>query len=984
LGCPDWPDVSIYSSRLAYPEWIRERLVYRGATQVGFIIAYALATSGLGQENSIAETPDLPVLNGGVRYTMAESARLKGVSYHTVSRAVRSGKLPAQRLGRMALITAPDLQAWRPMRERAPRKYRRDEPNGVSANERLPVSIDDQAGYIDRLVIAGEQLLAVASAESTAGFGNWLARWLAISLQAEMVVIWQIDGPDERGKLYGAFGLGEAPPRPLGGAGARVLRSLSEREAVVQLDRRTAGLINSSGWLGTMESGWPVLVPLRSGSHDIGCAIVVRKGKRALLSPDDAAFYQRIGLHAAFAMEHVAMREGNCMSLAANESLLDELPIQLVAVDANGTFVYGNRAFVEVWGEDYYSRYVGRHYSHLQRSYRSETLDGVEVRLEDHPLTVALRGGRVDKVMYLVPEAPGTTRVFQVSTAPTLNDRGQQTGAIMAIRETTEDLAAPGSGDRSPIEMLTGARRRVEMLANLSNEIAERQSSDDIFELLASRACDVLEATSSLVTTPAPNNQMTVRAAHNVADGLIGCQLNRFSFPTAILAMANRDIHYLNEDEAFPSGLEMMRDGGARVALLVPLIKGDESLGVMALHYRDVETLRRVDPELARAVGRQCGHAVHVHNVVVELEASRRRLLTTLDQLPQAVLIADEPEGHIVAMNQEAQSIWGDRAEWLGKHMSDIVVLDDQGQPFPPDRHPFLRPLTTLQTELGVPLTTRDANDRLVDVVANVAPVIGQNGNLRGAVAVLQRREHFKPIDQAKDEFISVVAHELRNPLTSLRGNLQLLERRLKRMDAPDVEREMHRVAAVIEQVDRIGDLVGRMLDVSRADLGKLTISPSPTDAVQLVEGVITDLRAHLGDQRINLHAPDAISVEWDRVRVQQILVNLITNAIRYAPEGDIDVTVDRHGDNVSISVRDRGRGVPMRLRRRLFRLYYRFDDGEETIDGLAMQQRGLGIGLYISARLATAHGGDLSVADAEGGGAVFILTLPEIAPPGS
>ncbi|MDQ4044459.1 MAG: HAMP domain-containing histidine kinase, partial [Chloroflexota bacterium] len=187
------------------------------------------------------------------------------------------------------------------------------------------------------------------------------------------------------------------------------------------------------------------------------------------------------------------------------------------------------------------------------------------------------------------------------------------------------------------------------------------------------------------------------------------------------------------------------------------------------------------------------------------------------------------------------------------------------------------------------------------------------------------------------------------------------------------------RVAGVIDQVDRVGELVSSMLDVSRADLGKLTIAPAPIDAARLVQEVVGQFESQLGERKVVLVAPDELPVEWDPLRVQQILINLVTNAMRYAPEGDIDVTVmPGEGDTVAISVRDRGPGVPLHLRRRLFRLFYRMD-GEETANGRA-RHHGLGIGLYISAHLAEAHGGALSVDDAEGGGAVFTLTLPRVA----
>jgi excisionase family DNA binding protein len=932
------------------------------------------------------ELPETSGVHGSDRYTMTEAARIKGVSYHTVSRAVRSGKLPAQRLGRMALITAADLQGWRPMRERAPRKYRRPDPDtrGVPPVPALAGTTVVNASYANRLMVAMEQLTEVASAESLSGFGDWVAQWLATSLDRGAAVIWRIEHGEAAARLEGAYGVERASvPTILRDEPFDGLRELSEHQAVAALDRQALGRLGATSWL--PEAARATFVPMRAGNDCAGCALVFGTPRDAVLTEDDQAFALRLGSQAAFAMRHIALRQANRMQFLSTTSVFDDLPLQLLATDRQGTVVYANRGFTAFWGDEVRSRSIGRHYTRFVREFRRETLDGVEVRIEDHPLTRALRGDAVAESRYLLPDTGDRPRVFVLSAWPTVDEHGEQSGAVLCAREVTDEFEAAGDPSGSPVEMLAAARRRVELLAELSNEIAQRRDSDDIFSIVASRACAVLDADSSVVLTPDADNDLVIRAAHRIAGAEVGRSLNRLNFPSAILAMAERDLMYVNEEEAGSGGRQLLQEGGARVALLIPLVDNDQALGVLAVHYRDVERLRQVDPDLARAVGRQCGHAVHLRNVVIELEASRRRLLTTLDQLPQAVVIIDAPDGHIVALNREAQGFWGTSAERVSQHATDIELLDEDGAVIPVERHPFLRPLRSRRTEFGVPLITRDRQGELIDIVANLAPVTSRSGELRGAVAVLNRREHFKPIDQAKDEFISVVAHELRNPLTSLRGNLQLLERRLDKLDMPELARERERVGGVIDQVDRIGDLVSRMLDVSRADLGKLTIDTGPADAVSIAQSAIEDVSGQIDDRRLHLDAPAELPVAWDRVRVRQILVNLMTNAIRYAPDGDIHVTIRAVADDqVSIAVRDHGPGVPPKLRRRLFRLYYRFDDGEETADGLAAHQRGLGIGLYISARLARAHGGELSVDDAPGGGAVFTLQLPRTVGPAS
>lgn len=914
---------------------------------------------------------------------MAEAARVKGVSYHTVSRAVRSGKLPAQRLGRMALIASKDLDAWQPMRERAPRKYRRPEPGSGTHHELPAISdADPELRFADRLATASEHLLQGAASQPVSGFGDWMAQWAASVLTMDIVVVWHVDTPRGHVVRYGSHGLRDASlPAMLSDRAGALLHKLAERERAFILDSMTLRRLDGESWLPSIEAGSVLLVPMHSGKRCVGAIVGMSIGRERATGQGDLRFAHHIGVRAAFAVEHVELRRASRQQLLASPALFDDLPLHVMAVDRSGTLVYVNEEVIRQWGEIVRSRYVGRHYSHFVGMFKRETLDGVEVRLEDHPFTRALQGDSVTEIPYLVPSFFGASRVFSLSARPTHDGSGEPSGAVLISRDVTNEIEANASGP-SPIELLADARRKVELLANLTTEIAQRRGVEDIFQIVAERVTEVLEADSCAVLTPTDESHMVVRASHHLPASFEGRVLNRLRVPSTILAMAHRDLFYVTEDDASSSGRELLKESNARAAMIIPLIDEDEALGVLAVQYTSVDRLRQVDPELARAIGRQCGHAVQLRNVVIELEASRRRLLTVLDQLPQAVVILDVPDGNIVAVNREAEKLWGPEIKRLGQHATDVTMLDTDGRPIPNDAHPFTRPLRTRQTELGVSLITRDASGELVDVVANVAPIVSKSGALRGTVAVLQRREHFKPIDQAKDEFISVVAHELRNPLTSLRGNLQLLERRLRRREDPALEREVERVVGVIEQVDRVGGLVSRMLDVSRADLGKLTIDPAEADAVVLARRAIEDIGGQINGRKVSFDAPESLPVEWDEVRVQQVLVNLLTNAVRYAPDGDIHVVVhnDPSEEQVSISVRDHGPGVPPSLRRRLFRLYYRFDDGEETADGLAARQRGLGIGLYISARLARAHGGELTVEDADGGGAVFTLTLPRVA----
>ncbi|MFM8594308.1 MAG: helix-turn-helix domain-containing protein, partial [Chloroflexota bacterium] len=146
------------------------------------------------------------VAPAGDVYTMAEAARLKGVSYHTVSRAVRRGKLPATRLGRMALITAEDLRDWRPMRERAPRKYRRREPNPDAAPAMLDLASGERVELAGRIATLYEVLHSSAAELPVAEFLAVLADRIGSALDLKRLVIWGVDENEGKVRKLAAFG----------------------------------------------------------------------------------------------------------------------------------------------------------------------------------------------------------------------------------------------------------------------------------------------------------------------------------------------------------------------------------------------------------------------------------------------------------------------------------------------------------------------------------------------------------------------------------------------------------------------------------------------------------------------------------------------------------------------------------------------------------------------------------------------------------
>jgi len=220
---------------------------------------------------------------------------------------------------------------------------------------------------------------------------------------------------------------------------------------------------------------------------------------------------------------------------------------------------------------------------------------------------------------------------------------------------------------------------------------------------------------------------------------------------------------------------------------------------------------------------------------------------------------------------------------------------------------------------------------------------------------------------RARDEFLSIASHELRTPLMTLR----------LRLDSLAQESPSKAVAAAIRQTDRLTDLVGSLLDVSRIATGRLSIEPREFDLVQAVEEVLEQFRetAARAGCTLQLDAPAPVLGQWDRPRVEQIVQNLVDNAIKYAPRSPVEIDVHGQDDGAVVSIADHGIGIAPEDAERVFGQF------ERAVS--AQHYGGLGMGLYIARALAMAHGGNISVDSAPGVGSKFTVTLPT-APPES
>lgn len=239
-----------------------------------------------------------------------------------------------------------------------------------------------------------------------------------------------------------------------------------------------------------------------------------------------------------------------------------------------------------------------------------------------------------------------------------------------------------------------------------------------------------------------------------------------------------------------------------------------------------------------------------------------------------------------------------------------------------------------------------------------------------------QEESRREQLDRLKDEFVLTASHELRSPLTSVQGFAELLM--LDRDSLTPRQRET--VEIILDNCRHLVRLLNDLLDLARSDAGRLSLQPRPTEVAPLVDDVVRTMRAQTeaGNQSLTAGIQPGlplINVEPDRIR--QILVNLLTNAHEYSPEGaSIHVSAQAIGAEVEIAVTDNGPGIPSE---QLERIFDRFTRGDA---GLTQRVGGTGLGLAISKSLVELHGGSIVAESVEGQGSTFRVRLPIAAAP--
>jgi signal transduction histidine kinase len=335
-----------------------------------------------------------------------------------------------------------------------------------------------------------------------------------------------------------------------------------------------------------------------------------------------------------------------------------------------------------------------------------------------------------------------------------------------------------------------------------------------------------------------------------------------------------------------------------------------------------------------------------------------------LDALADGVVLVGA-DGRVTAINEVAARFLGDAAvDAMGRLLEDVLALQDQDGN---DWCSTNRPYDGLTTRTGVPeqpWLLPDGTEVLV--VARIhRPALDQPVD-RVAVSLRSGRGRAR-LDRERSDLVATVAHELRSPLTGVKGFVQAL---LNRWDKLSDEQKKLMLTTVSADSDRLSRLIAELLDVARIDTGRLQLYPRPSDAGVLVRRVVESVAA--GTSRpIDLAVADGLpTITVDPDKFTQVVTNLVENAVRHG-SGSVRIALETSGSEPSgvlLSVEDEGDGIAPELRARVFTKFW-------TGGGSG----GSGLGLYLVNGLVKAHGGSVTIGDADGGGARILVALPSV-----
>jgi len=365
-------------------------------------------------------------------------------------------------------------------------------------------------------------------------------------------------------------------------------------------------------------------------------------------------------------------------------------------------------------------------------------------------------------------------------------------------------------------------------------------------------------------------------------------------------------------------------------------------------------------------------------NLLADLEEERTALAllvakneALLESLGDGILATDK-NGVIVNVNQAAEKLLrGNQDDFLGKKVTEVLhIWNDKGELIPNEKHPFQKTFISGKKVIGTFVYERKDGTKFPAAIT-MTPVI-YDKKIVGVIQVFRDVTRDQELDKAKDEFISLAAHQLKSPITGISWNLELM---LEGKEGSLNKEQTNLLRLVHSSVKGLLDLVTGFLDVTRIESSKYVAETGEVDLVKIMDSVLEELSGQISKKEIEVtkkHEKDIPRSDIGEKTARVIFQNLLSNAVKYTPEkGSAEVKIEKSGREIKITVKDTGYGIPEEAKSQIFTKLFRANNVRQ------IEPTGTGLGLYLLKILVEKQGGKVWFESEEGKGSTFFVTLP-------
>jgi PAS domain S-box-containing protein len=578
---------------------------------------------------------------------------------------------------------------------------------------------------------------------------------------------------------------------------------------------------------------------------------------------------------------------------------------------------------------------------------------GVPLRLEDAVIGVlemdSLTAGFFQQSHVELAEAVADQAALAISNSLLLHEAQAQQG--MMNRQLAQHRALYEIG--AQINAKTDVQQ---MLAQIMSTVRTLFAADGLSMFMAREVDSSLDFTGAL----------------GLSDDYVASEKVHFARAAGGLAIAHR-LPLLIADVTSDPRMEVLWEAaskeGLHTGMFLPLVYRDDIVGLMALYHRDAYSYDTEQMELLSIFANQATTAIKNAEFYASVVQSRSNLNAILQSMTDGVVALDM-QSRVIFINQALFDLLGispsaDR-EWIGRASSELW----------PQLHRIIEEFSRGVTQPppdGIARLAMQLEDPARTVEIAHSAIVDDTGAHIGRLILLSDVTEQRAAERMKDELISILSHELRTPLTSILGYSKLL------VDRPhsSLEKRGRWAAHILEKSRMLNRLVSEVLDLARLNMHRFDLRPAPLNLEALIRRIVGEQRLTTDNHTIRLDIRDDLgAVPVDQDRLDQVLTNLMINAIKYSPDGGtINVRAGADIGEVWLEVQDEGIGIAPEYHERIFEPFFRVDNSTTR------DVYGTGLGLSLCRGIIEAHGGTISVESEVGGGTTFRVCLPLFAP---